>query len=85
MLWVCAGVSVLTTIGIVVVLMVESLQFFSEVSLVEFLTETRWTPLFADKHYGIFEGCGSSLPYDKSSVSSGKGASTSSGGGGGCC
>lgn len=35
-----------------------------------------------DHHYGIFEGCGSSIPYDKSSssASAGKGAST-----GGCC
>ena len=34
-----------------------------------------------DKHYGIFEGCGSSIPYDSvNSATSGKGAST-----GGCC
>ncbi|TWT29579.1 Phosphate transport system permease protein PstC [Posidoniimonas corsicana] len=52
-LWVCAGVSVLTTLGIVLVLMVESLQFFREVSLVEFLTSTQWSPTFRDKHYGI--------------------------------
>ncbi|MCA9240877.1 MAG: phosphate ABC transporter permease subunit PstC, partial [Planctomycetales bacterium] len=52
-LWSCAGVSILTTLGIVLVLMVESLKFFSEVSVIEFLTATEWSPLFRDKHYGI--------------------------------
>ena len=33
-----------------------------------------------DKHYGIFEGCGSSLPFDSPEAATGKGAST-----GGCC
>jgi arsenite methyltransferase len=36
-------------------------------------------------HYGIFEGCGSSLPYDKQSAGSSSSSSSSSGGGGGCC
>lgn len=49
----CATVSVLTTIGIVVVLMVESLKFFGEVSLWEFLFDTRWTPLLKPQHFGI--------------------------------
>ncbi len=53
LLWLCAGVSVITTLGIVVVLMVESLQFFREVSIVDFLTDTQWTPLFNEKHFGI--------------------------------
>jgi phosphate transport system permease protein len=35
------------------VLISESIDFFKEVSIVEFLTETQWTPLFSDKHYGI--------------------------------
>lgn len=52
-LWICAGVSVLTTLSIVVVLMVESLQFFREVSIVEFLTDPEWSPLFSNKHFGI--------------------------------
>lgn len=52
-LMLCAAVSVLTTLGIVVVLLWESLQFFSEVSPIEFLTGTEWTPLFQDKHFGI--------------------------------
>jgi phosphate transport system permease protein len=35
------------------VLLSESASFFAEVSLLEFVTETRWTPTFADPHYGI--------------------------------
>jgi phosphate transport system permease protein len=46
-------VAVFTTIAIVVVLVVESSAFFEHVSLGEFLTDTMWTPLFADARYGI--------------------------------
>ena len=49
----CAAVSVLTTVGIVAVLLVESLQFFREVSVWEFLTGTRWTPLIKPQAFGI--------------------------------
>lgn len=49
----CGSLSVLTTLGIVLVLVVEGAGFFREVSLWEFLTDTQWTPLFADKHFGI--------------------------------
>jgi len=48
-----ALVSVLTTFGIVFVLLGETVNFFGEVSLWRFLTDTRWTPLFTDKQYGI--------------------------------
>ncbi len=48
-----ACVSVLTTVGIVYVLVSESLQFFKHVPLWDFLTDTQWTPLFSDAHYGI--------------------------------
>ncbi|HNV98572.1 MAG TPA: phosphate ABC transporter permease subunit PstC [Chitinophagales bacterium] len=47
------GLTILTTLGILIVLLIESIAFFNEVSIVEFLTDTQWTPLFADKHYGI--------------------------------
>lgn len=50
----CGWVSVGTTVGIVAVLLFESLQFFGEVSLAQFFTDTQWTPLFADKHFGIW-------------------------------
>lgn len=49
----CAVVSVLTTIGIVVVLVVESSQFFREVPLSDFLFGTEWTPLIRPQHFGI--------------------------------
>ncbi len=45
--------SVAVTIGIVGVLAYESAVFFREVSILEFLTDTQWTPLFDDAHYGI--------------------------------
>jgi phosphate transport system permease protein len=46
-------VAVFTTAAIVVVLVVESSAFFEHVSIREFLTDTMWTPLFADARYGI--------------------------------
>ncbi|MEJ6794453.1 MAG: phosphate ABC transporter permease subunit PstC [Flavobacteriales bacterium] len=48
-----ALVTVLTTIGIIWVLLSESVSFFQEVSIIEFLTDTQWTPLYKDKHFGI--------------------------------
>ena len=48
-----AFTSVAITAGIVGVLVYESFHFFQQVSLVEFLTDRQWTPLFADAHYGI--------------------------------
>ena len=48
-----AGVTILTTVGIIWVLLSESTEFFKEVSLKEFITDKEWTPLFANKHYGI--------------------------------
>jgi phosphate transport system permease protein len=49
----CGAVGVLTTVGIIWVLVSESISFFSEVSIFQFLTDTQWTPLFAEKHFGI--------------------------------
>jgi phosphate transport system permease protein len=46
-------VAVFTTLAIVAILLYESSAFFAHVSIVEFLTDTLWTPLFADAHYGI--------------------------------
>jgi phosphate transport system permease protein len=53
LLFLCALASVGTTAGIIVVLAVETFAFFGEVSVVEFLTGTEWTPLFATKHFGV--------------------------------
>lgn len=48
-----ASVSVFTTLAIVYILLKESLVFFSNVPLWTFLTDTQWTPLFDDAHFGI--------------------------------
>ena len=45
--------SVAITIGIVGVLVYESVGFFRQISLLEFLTDRQWTPLFSEPHYGI--------------------------------
>ncbi|HJW29001.1 MAG TPA: phosphate ABC transporter permease subunit PstC [Saprospiraceae bacterium] len=49
----CAAVSILTTAGILWVLLSESSVFFNKVSVADFLFDTQWTPLFDDKHFGI--------------------------------
>ncbi|TGU86543.1 phosphate ABC transporter permease subunit PstC [Acinetobacter pittii] len=52
-LFFAAFVSVATTVGIVWVLVSESIHFFEHVSFFDFVTDTLWTPLFEDAHYGI--------------------------------
>ncbi len=52
-LFLAALVSVVTTAGIVYILAKESVVFFAEVPLWQFLTDTQWTPLFDDAHFGI--------------------------------
>ncbi len=53
LLFLASLVSVLTTAGIIFVLAFETFWFFREVSIVEFLTDRQWTPLFTQKHFGI--------------------------------
>ena len=48
-----ALVSVLTTFGIVISVLVPTVEFFGQVSIVEFLTGTVWTPLFANPQFGV--------------------------------
>ena len=52
-LFLAALVSVFTTVGIVYILVRESVVFFQAVPIVDFLTDTQWTPLFDDAHFGI--------------------------------
>jgi phosphate transport system permease protein len=52
-LLVAALSSIGITVAILYVLLSESIQFFRAVSLVDFLTDTMWTPLFADARFGI--------------------------------
>lgn len=53
LLFLAALSSVATTFAIVSILFIESIPFFENVSLMDFLTDTQWTPLFDDAHYGI--------------------------------
>lgn len=50
----CALVSVLTTAAILAVLLYETIVFFGDVPLRDFLFDTQWTPLFAEKRFGIW-------------------------------
>jgi len=50
----CALVSILTTVGILTVLLSQSLAFFQRVSPLEFFGDTRWTPLFEPQHFGVW-------------------------------
>ncbi|MHA2641240.1 MAG: phosphate ABC transporter permease subunit PstC [bacterium JZ-2024 1] len=45
--------SVAITLGIAAVLLIETLPFFHRVPIWRFLTDTQWTPLFEEKHFGI--------------------------------
>lgn len=49
----CGLVAVFTTLAIMFVLVTEALPFFNHVSIVDFFTDTLWTPLFAEPRYGI--------------------------------
>jgi phosphate transport system permease protein len=51
-LFIAAAISVLTTVGIVLSLVLPALDFFREVSPWDFLTGTQWSPLFLDAHFG---------------------------------
>ena len=51
-LFLCAVLSVVTTVGIVVVLLAEAIPFFTHVNIIDFLTGTEWRPLFANKSFG---------------------------------
>ena len=53
LLLLAALVSVFTTVGIVYILIKESVVFFQHVPLADFLTDRQWTPLFDDAHFGI--------------------------------
>jgi phosphate transport system permease protein len=53
LLFLAAAISVLTTVGILVALLAESIPFFEEVGT-RFFTDDNWTPLFADPKFGIW-------------------------------
>jgi phosphate transport system permease protein len=53
-LFCCGLVSVLTTFGIVVIIFQVTFEFFQQVPISKFLFDTKWTPLFADQHFGVW-------------------------------
>lgn len=53
LLVIAAIISIATTAGIIFSLAEPTVEFFGQVPVSRFLTETQWTPLFEDKHYGI--------------------------------
>jgi len=52
-LFLSSSLSILITIGIVAVLLFEAITFFGDVSFIDFITGTRWTPLFSSKQFGV--------------------------------
>jgi phosphate transport system permease protein len=53
LLFICAITSVLVTLGIIYTLLKETIFFFGQVSIIEFLTNPSWTPLFEPQNFGI--------------------------------
>lgn len=54
-------ISILTTVGIVIILVTQSIGFFAEVSPWEFLTGTEWAPLFSPQKFGVLSLVGGTL------------------------
>lgn len=54
LLFACGLLSIVTTVGILFILGGEAIDFFREVSFAQFFLDSQWTPLFADKHFGIW-------------------------------
>lgn len=52
-LFLCTFLSILITVGIVAILLFEAITFFGDVSFIDFITGTRWTPLFSSKQFGV--------------------------------
>jgi phosphate transport system permease protein len=53
LLFAAAALGVFTTVGIVIVLVVQTVEFFLVVSPIEFLTGTRWSALIQPNHWGV--------------------------------
>ncbi|MBD0262652.1 MAG: phosphate ABC transporter permease subunit PstC [Tolypothrix sp. Co-bin9] len=53
-LFFCALISIGTTFGIVFIIFQVAFEFFQEVSLADFFLDTKWTPLFSDRHFGVW-------------------------------
>src|SRR5215207_465302 len=53
LLWICGALSLLTTVGIIAVLIQQALVFFAQVPVTDFLFGTTWTALFKTPQYGV--------------------------------
>ncbi|MCC6793383.1 MAG: phosphate ABC transporter permease subunit PstC [Thermomicrobiales bacterium] len=53
LLFICGSLSVLTTVGIILTLLEQAVEFFVDVSIIDFLTGTEWTALFANGEFGV--------------------------------
>jgi phosphate transport system permease protein len=60
-LWTCGALSLLTTVGIILVLVQQALVFFSQVPITDFLFGTTWTALFKTPLYGVLPLVGGTL------------------------
>jgi phosphate transport system permease protein len=49
----CALVSLLTTLGIIVALLEPSIEFFRDISIADFLTGTNWSPIIKPQSFGV--------------------------------
>ncbi|MCU4753912.1 phosphate ABC transporter permease subunit PstC [Halobacteria archaeon AArc-curdl1] len=49
----CALVTILTTLGIILVLVQGSIEFFTEVSIIDYFTGTNWSPVIRPRSYGV--------------------------------
>ncbi|MDF5723214.1 MAG: phosphate ABC transporter permease subunit PstC [Rhizonema sp. PD37] len=54
LLFCCGLVSILTTVGIIAIILQVALEFFQKVPFTKFIFDTQWTPLFAEQHFGIW-------------------------------
>jgi len=60
-LWACGALSLLTTVGIILILLQQAFVFFSQVPLTDFLFGTTWTALFRTPLYGVLPLVGGTL------------------------
>jgi phosphate transport system permease protein len=60
-LWTCGALSLLTTVGIILILLQQALVFFSQVPITDFLFGTTWTALFKTPLYGVLPLVGGTL------------------------
>lgn len=52
-LFLCAALSVVTTVGILVALLGPTIEFFGNVNFVDFFTGKEWSPLFEPPSFGV--------------------------------